>query len=458
MIKKVWHYKYDILFGAMFFMTLFVEYFTVKKIGLLPSNLSWGADLLLAIAVAAIGYILIFERVKVQYSRLFSPFIFLIGLSIVIALVNQQTIGNYIAGLRIYFKYLIWLIFVLIAPFEFINRKILFKSFLIFALIQIPVILIQQFVFDLDYDLISGTTVGTVRSTFFFVIAIYLIYSYFVLETKKPWLGLIGLILIPLTAFGEVKGMVYVFPAAMLVLVVHHWKNIPWKFGLMSVVATLLVMLISLPLFPDNKASIVLNFFLNPGEAVEHQTQFSKLVVEDRGEEKIRNWVEPIPEEDFEDVEELIEDSDGRSLGRMANIKFTLKNAGDLSKGGYILGAGIGATSDSSIDLLDGALYTEYPTLRLDKVPISMLQLEMGVVGIAGFAWFGVVLYLMVFKLISRSDLDVRILGYAGLAVLVTFGISLVYINLFINEGYMFVAFTILALMVKEEQKQLESI
>lgn len=452
MFKKLWQYRYDAIFWTIMVLTLVLEWGSSNRVGLLPRFISWIPDFIL-IALIPVIILLWRQGRRIQSSPIFIPLAGLLVVSLLSLAVNQQDPLNYLAGFRVYFKYFIWMAFVLLAPFKGEIERLFKTTLLVLAAVQIPLVLVQRFVLGLHFDLASGTMVGTIRLALFLIVVYYLWFGHAVVNLRRPWLGLLGLVIIPTTILGEVKGIVFVFPFALLILLLHLHKRIGWGIPVVLSVATAAVILVSLPLFPKSKAAVVSGFLTDPLSMLDHQDQFSRMIIGDSEEEEVVLEMEPINEEDFKDPEKLLLLSKERPLGRVANLKFAFYNAGDLSNGGFYLGAGIGATHNSEFDRLDGALYRNFPTFRLHKLTLTMVLLEMGIPGLLFFAWFAFTWYRLCLKLIGTPEQAAVVTGYLGLGVLVTFGISVIYTNVFIFDGFLFVMTTALAHGVIADQK-----
>ncbi len=457
MTNRLWQYRYDVVFWLMFFITLVLEWGSSHRVDVLPRSISWLSDFVL-IALIPVIVILWRQGRRIQYAPHLIPLVVLLGISLFSSVVNQQAPLNYLAGFRVYYKYFIWMAFVLLAPFRAEIDRLFKNALMVLAALQIPLVLIQRFVLNLHFDLASGTMLGTARLALFLILVYYLWFGHVVIVLRRPWLGLLGLVIIPTTILGEVKAIVFIFPLALLILLMHLYKKIGWRISAVSVFAVLAVIFISLPLFPDGKAATVSEFLADPLSILEHQDQFSRIITKNSEGEKEILEMEPIGEDDYKDPEKLYLLSNGRPLGRVANLKFAFYNTGKLSNGGYLLGAGIGATHNSEFDRLDGVLYRQFPTFRLHKLPLSMVLLEMGISGVLVFAWFIIGWYLMSLKLINSKSESMQVTGYLGLGVIVTFGISMIYTNTFIFDGFLFIMTTVLALTLISYRQAVRSV
>jgi hypothetical protein len=182
-----------------------------------------------------------------------------------------------------------------------------------------------------------------------------------------------------------------------------------------------------------------------------NQDRFSKLVVVDdknRGEEKeVIVYPGTIKQESYETPETLVEESKGRSLGRLAAFKFAIKNSPDVSKGGYLIGGGIGSSLDSFIPSANGKIYDAYPEFELAKTPLTMIFLELGLLGLLSFAWFFYLLGKQSLNLLNPDSAELRSRGILGISLCISLLSAFVYTNILLSESYMIVLAVISAML-----------
>jgi len=448
MLSKVWSYRNELIYWTMFTSCLILDWATSYRVSLLPHQVAYLGDLLLIVALVIIIYIRVSKGIKLPKSNLYAPFIFLFILAITSAVLNQQNLINLLWGLRIYFKFLIWFAFLLIVPLKFDLPRVFSWSMVWWAFAQIPIAISQSYIFNYDRDLRSGTILGSQRLSLLLVFVFYYFFSYQVLHGKNKWMPLIGLFILIPTSLGESKAMFVFFPIAFILLL---WLMREWvsgKFIAISISIMLIANIISLGLYPQNARNEIISIVKDPISIVYHQSRFSSYIKSIEGGDDKYIPVKSISPEDFENIEKLEENSEGRPLGRFAAIRFAVKNGRELSRGGLLLGAGVGSTADSSINAANGTIFNAYPTFRLNKTPITMVLLELGILGLLGFAWLVFELFRIAYKLSVSTDKSKIPIGIMGIGLCVTLIFAFIYTNIFVSEAFMFVTVTFMAGMI----------
>lgn len=457
MINKIWSYRNETLYWCMFVSCMLLDWAIDYRVNLLPRPVDYLPDLLLLMALLVLIARIITHRTVPPPSKLYAPLIFLVALALVSTIVNQQNPLNLVFGIRTYFKFLIWFLFLLVVPLKMDLTGAFTKSMVVWAFFQVPTTMVQYHYYWLDRDLVSGTILGTQRLSLILTMVFLYIFSMAVVNGKNRWLGLTGLAFLIPTALGDAKAMVFFFPIAFLLLLWHLRKWVTWRFALISLLVAMSANFLAVLLYPLNSRDEIVTLLKKPIGIIYHQSRYSMVDERVDGERIHLLHPEKIESRDYKDPQKLIEGSKGRSLGRFAGLRFAIVNGPQLSNGGLILGAGAGSTYESFISEAHGAIYKAYPTLELDKIPLTMVLLELGILGLGGFSWLLVVLYQMANGLMAPENECLVPLGAMGIGLCFSLVAGFTYTLFFYSEAFMFVSTTLMAILVKEYNQQLSN-
>jgi hypothetical protein len=448
--NKAWLYKYDLIYWGLLFSALGLDWVSSRRLGILPSKLSWTPDLFIAAAALLLAGRLLLRRSRMVHTAFTAPLLFIFSLSVVSAVLNQQQGFNFLYGFWIYFRYVFWFCFLTIAPLQVDFSRSLPYILVFLSFLQIPLTLVQRYVLDLDKDLISGTVAGTQRMALILIMGFYAVFSSTILKGKNRWVGMLGLLFLIPTALGEARGMYFIFPVALVFLLFILWQKISWQFASAVFIAGLMFNLLTLPLYPSSARSSLIEWTFNPLKMLSDQGQFSVIKANVDGKRVVVQGKKEIPDAAINDPNQLAAMSDGHALGRVAGIKFVVLNANTISKGGLLLGSGMGATLESSFPAGSGAIYNKYPDFDLERLPLTMVLTELGILGLAGYAWLLIVAARTAFFLYKQTESHTQLTGIiaAGAALSVCFGFF--YTNFFFSQPFMFMASTIFAAVAKK--------
>jgi hypothetical protein len=421
---------------------------------LLPGSLRYIPGLLLASAAVLIAYEYLRGHPRKVDIRIYYPILALGVVAVLSAIVNHQSPLNFLAGARIYFQFVILLTYILVMPLKSDIQSWFIRGVIVLAFLQILLVPIQRYALKLHQDLSSGTFAGTQRTGLFLMVILLFIFGQAMFQKKGLFWAMSGFIFIFPIAIGEAKAIFFFLPAVFIVflIVIHKW--ITPRDAIIALLSLIAVNLISISLYPAAAQRTIIKVLDAPIALIDLQDRYSKLVFRDADDHV--GWItemlvlpaEYVDDEDYDSLDQITEASQGRSLGRVAVLKFAFRQTGNLSTGGYVLGAGMGSTLDSFMPAANGRLYDQYPNLELAKIPASMIFLDLGILGIACIAVIFVLLGLKSVKLICQpvdTQVHAGILGISLLAALVC---GFIYTNYFYSEIFMALITTMIAIVL----------
>lgn len=321
----------------------------------------WITDLMLFVLALKLLADILSKRIDIFKYKINIMLFLLVLLSIVSAIVNGISLTVLSCGLRNYFKY-VPLFFASIYYFD--NEKLIKKSFtfwIIIGLINVPVALIQFFIYR-NFDYVGGlfSTGGSGILTVYQFLMIGYLFIVAEYEKLSRWkaIGLSIFLFIPVI-INQTKISFYLLPILLIYIYRNYFVKKPFKAAIMVLLFSFLFYLLTLiytAIVPDFNA----NDLISP------------------------NWLSQY----------LYSDSyycGIGSLNRFSSVTFAIDN---ISKNiiRFFIGTGVGNASFSNIPGGMGEYYARYFNLKIDMVFLSKILWEIGVIGT-------VLYFFIVFKL-----------------------------------------------------------
>lgn len=422
------------LFWLLAISCLLLEWGSSSRVGLLPRPLSWLPDLLLAAIFTFCVVRLVLRQDRLILRGPVAPLAAILLVGLISAVVNQADPLNTLFGLWQYFRFWGWFLVLLIWCDDLDWERDLRLPLVGLAFLQIPLTVLQGPVLGLHPDLVSGSVAGTQRLALMQLVIFTVWVCLAVLVRARPWLALAGFLMFLPGFLGESKALFYLAPvwSCLLMLGLRLTRQVSTRFGLAFSLASILVVLAGLPLYPDTAREYITGSFSTPGQLVTSQDRISKSAVQ-------------IPEQAYQDPEWMKRVAKGKPLGRTAAIRFAHESLPQLAAGGHWLGAGPGATAEGFMSFMNGRLTERFPTFDLSRSLLTVLYLELGWAGLLAFAWLGVDLAWRSLRRIRAGGAANLQTGLVGLAILGALAVSLVYTQALLSQSLMFVLGSLLA-------------
>lgn len=232
MLIPIVFFKYELGIKVAFLSVFFLDWLS-DVIRIIPRQITWSYDLM--ILVWFIILVLMLSTRSRPYQRtvidMFVLALIIVGFISTVA--NKCYIGVTIAGIRRYFKYIMF--FYILTQFD-LNESLfknILKLLIIVGLIQIPVAVLQRFLYKVRTGDVVGGTLGFgtsgILTQFLMIMSILLLNFYKEgIFTLKRAIVLVMLLTIPMS-INETKIFFWVFPLLVLVSFRKDVTRLKWK-------------------------------------------------------------------------------------------------------------------------------------------------------------------------------------------------------------------------------------
>jgi len=408
---------------AIFLVIFFVDFLQLRlhmlpKIAiLLPEILSVFSLLIVLMYIVRFGVL----RVSVKYIILFFFFILVMISGYIL---NSVDVGPIISGLRNYLKYVPF--FLLPAVINYTDEQIAkqIKFLLILALIQIPLVIVQKFVLQIDMDHVAGTlNIGSILSLFLLGV-IALVFGFYLKNKLKLGISLFFIVLFFFpTMLNETKSIIIFLPIVIVTSLVVSSRGQVNKGRLFAVFALGVVMLVVFiasykiffgDQFADEEGGEN-KFLSNPSVAIQHYL-FSD-ILQNIDPKKVLNLDKRV-------VGEISEISFGEDrVARLDSIFLPMVVLSqDVSK--LALGLGAGNASKSFIPIFSGK-YKEFAGLNISMPALAIFLWEIGIIGALIFLIFFIFIFNDCIFMSKQPGLISAIaVGWAGVVVMIILSLT----------------------------------
>jgi hypothetical protein len=376
------------------------------------------------------GILALFALAHGRLFTLYTKYVVLLAASLAVisagAIVNDVAPGAFLSGLRAYFKYLpFFLLPALVRPLE-ATVRIHLRLFLGLGFLQLPIVLVQKFVFHVGVDDVAGLfAVSSALGLYQLTASGFLLQAYYDQRLTLIRLAVGWLLLLSPTLISETKGALVLFP---LVVVAVSATGGAYRLQLQRVlrVATLGVGFVALFTLSYNAfyqqftgGAGLLSFF------ADEQGAASYLYSGDNFDDEIRNYLRDPPRGLVLPPPEA--EADPNRVRRLDGVILPLQVfRGDLVR--LTLGIGIGNGSPSVVGQFSGR-YSMLRSLNRSNTGLSIILWELGISGVIIFIAFFTLIFTDCVRLVKQGGFW-RAMGVAWSAAVVLAIASLPYKNL----------------------------
>jgi hypothetical protein len=406
----------------LLFVSLFSLDWLSGKLGYLPRIVTWAPEVLSMIATVSV--LMLMARGKyIALSMKYSIYLILYFTVIIGGIiVNDVDPGAIVAGLRVYLKYIPFFLLPMVYAFtdDQIIRQIKFLFFL--SIMQTPVTLYQKLFKYTDTasgDVIGGTlgahTSGVLTIYLSCVISILVAFYLKKRIDKTRFYILLLLLFIPMT-INETKVTLVVLPLAIMapMIFVEGWSQ-----KIRKLIPGLAILIVIMGAFfagynhynAGNKGS--LQQWLTESEKVDKYLSKGDV--------------------DFQSGE--------YEVGRFDAIKLAIEYL--TKESALLVGVGIGNATPSFSKKMTGEYYQKYGWTQPNKVYLSRILWEMGIVGVLIHAYLFIIIFGDTRKMAKHNDL-MGTLAHGWISVVMIAVFSFIYFKSFETNifAYLFWYFT----------------